>query len=93
MDIVFRVIVHQLLAVALEALRRAVFQHAAVNRFQHVKALLRCGKVGLAYVEVKHVDAAFFGSVGKRGELADRGSGHGYAAVADLRHCFMTLNV
>ena len=75
-DVVLLVVAHQLLAVALVALRWAVLQHGAVDVAYCVEGCLGCGQVGLTDVEVIHVYSPFLGVVSQGCQLADRRCRH-----------------
>ena len=60
----------------LEALRRGVFEHLAVDVAQGLESLRGCGHVGLADVEFVDRDAAAFGGAGRAGKTAYGRGGH-----------------
>ena len=87
-DIVLRIVVDQLLAIAEVALRRRIFEYRAVDTSNGVEGSLRRGKVGLTDIEVVHFYAALLCSVGQRSQLADRRSRHLNTSNRYLGHMY-----
>ena len=71
---------------ALQSLGRAVLQGFAVYLLEGVKGLLRCGKIGLADIEMVHFHAFGLGRIGVRDQFAYGRSGHRFTPSGNFRH-------
>ena len=79
-DIVLRIVAHQLLAVTAVSRTGAVLQNFPVDVPYRVNRDLRCRQVGLSDVQVEYMYASLFGSICQRGKLSDRRCGHLHSA-------------
>src|SRR3712207_9219126 len=71
-DVVFGVIPHQLLAIAGITCARTVFQYRAVDVAYGVNRGFRSRQIGLADIQMKHMDSPLLGCIGQRSQLSDR---------------------
>ncbi len=89
-DIETLVILLQLLAQRRQTVRRAVFQHFAVDLLESFKAFGRCRHIGLADIEPVDLYASFGSLCGKRIEATDRRRRHDTSSMRYFWHIILS---
>ena len=85
-DVVLRIVAHELLPVRQIALRRRVLEYLPVYMLERVEAHLRRGQVGLSYVQVVDLHPALLGIGSERRQFANRRLRHLKSSYRDFWH-------